>query len=265
MIVFPMAGLSRRFRDAGYERPKYMLEAHGCSLFRHAVESFCGLFADESLLFIARDEAGTVDFITRECAAMGVVSFQVVVLEAPTRGQAETVRLGVERAAVPAATPLLIFNIDTFRPGYSWPQTIDSRAVDGYLEVFVGSGSQWSFVRPSRNNDCRVAETAEKRPISDLCCTGLYWFSRCDSFIRAYDAQIKAGEETLHAGELYVAPLYNFLIAEGADIRFNIIDREAVIFCGVPAEYDAFCARSSTPQKSKSLLSRECGCLPEER
>jgi hypothetical protein len=83
----------------------------------------------------------------------------------------------------------------------------------------------------------------------------LYWFAQAELFMRAYDAQIKAGYETLHAGEFYVAPLYNFLIREGADIRFNIIERNQVIFCGVPAEYDTFRALSSTPQESKSLLS----------
>lgn len=247
MLVFPMAGLSRRFREAGYTQPKYMLSAHGRSLFRHAVEGFRALFAEETLLFIARDEADTPAFITRECAAMGVERFQVIVLDAPTRGQAETVRLGIARAAVAPDTPLLIFNIDTFRPGYRWPESVDSRVAEGYLEVFVGTGTQWSFVRPSRDSGNRVAETAEKRPISNLCCTGLYWFSRAESFIHAYDAQLKAGDETLHAGELYVAPLYNFLIAEGADIRFDVIDREQVIFCGVPEEYDAFCALSSAP------------------
>lgn len=44
----------------------------------------------------------------------------------------------------------------------------------------------------------------------------------------------------LQGGELCVAPLYNRLIAEGADIRFTRIERHAVIFCGVPEEYTAF-------------------------
>ncbi len=40
--------------------------------------------------------------------------------------------------------------------------------------------------------------------------------------------------------ELYVAPLYNLLIREGRDIRHHLIGGDEVIFCGVPAEYDAF-------------------------
>ena len=40
MIVIPMAGLSQPFTRAGYDRPKYMLEAHGRTLFDQAVLSF---------------------------------------------------------------------------------------------------------------------------------------------------------------------------------------------------------------------------------
>ena len=47
----------------------------------------------------------------------------------------------------------------------------------------------------------------------------------------------------LDGGELYVAPLYNHLIAAGQDIRFTEIAPDEVIFCGIPAEYEAFLAR----------------------
>lgn len=40
MIVIPMAGLSRRFAEAGYAQPKYMLPLPGGSVFAHAVGSF---------------------------------------------------------------------------------------------------------------------------------------------------------------------------------------------------------------------------------
>jgi dTDP-glucose pyrophosphorylase len=108
--------------------------------------------------------------------------------------------------------------------------------VDGYLEVFRGRGANWSYVRPADGTPGRVAETAEKREISNLCCTGLYHFASADLFARSFGQSGKPGE----AGELYVAPLYNFLIGGGADIRFDLIERGAVTFCGVPEEYEAF-------------------------
>ena len=50
MIVIPMAGMSRRFTEAGYTLPKYMLPAHQRSLFAHAVDSFRHYFKTEPLI-----------------------------------------------------------------------------------------------------------------------------------------------------------------------------------------------------------------------
>lgn len=40
--------------------------------------------------------------------------------------------------------------------------------------------------------------------------------------------------------ELYVAPLYNFLIHDGKNIHVDIICKNEVFFCGVPQEYEEY-------------------------
>src|SRR5205823_1343262 len=121
VIIIPMAGLSRRFVDAGYAVPKYMLSTHGHSVFSHAVRSFAPYFSTESFLFVVRDVAGTLSFVDMECRNLGVQKAQVIVLDANTRGQAETVELGLARAAVPSNESITIFNIDTFRRNFTFP------------------------------------------------------------------------------------------------------------------------------------------------
>ena len=245
MFVFPMAGLSRRFTEAGHDRPKYMLQAHGRSLFAHAVGGFSAYFATHPFLFIARDVAGTPHFVQEECARLGIAQARLVLLEAPTAGQAETVALGLVRAEVPDATPLTLFNIDTFRPGFRHPTAFaveGPQAVDGYLEVFRGSGPNWSYVRPDPVQPGRVRATTEKVPVSDLCCTGLYHFRSAGLFLHAY-RRFAAGEAAaMGLRELYVAPMYNLLLRGAADVRYHLIHPDTVIFCGVPAEYEAFLA-----------------------
>ncbi|PZW50514.1 MobA-like NTP transferase protein [Humitalea rosea] len=238
MIVIPMAGQSRRFAEAGYSLPKYMLPLAGRSVFAHAVESFRACFVTHPFLFIARDIAGTGAFIAAECAALGIRQAEVQLLEAPTAGQAETVELGLREAAVAPGGPISIFNIDTFRPGFRFPAAPWWAGSDGYLEVFRGAGANWSYVRPSPGPEPLALETAEKRPISDLCCTGLYHFARAGDFLDAL-AQERAAPS---AAELYVAPLYNHLIRAGARIHYDLVPQASVIFCGVPAEYEALLA-----------------------
>lgn len=234
-IVIPMAGLSSRFTRAGYTLPKYMLYIGNRSLFNIAVSSFEHYFDTCNFVFVARDVFDTPRFIEDECKLMGVKKFKIVSLDHPTKGQAETVLLGVKGTDVPKDEPILIFNIDTFRPGYRFPTDITSW--DGYLEVFVGSGANWSYARTESETSTRVVETAEKREISRYCSTGLYYFKTAKMFVDAYE---KNGDATPDGvKELYVAPLYNRLIADGCDIHIYVIARDEVIFSGVPSEYEA--------------------------
>jgi hypothetical protein len=231
MIVIPMAGASRRFTEAGYGRPKFELLLDGRCVFDHAVGGFAALFASEPFLFIVRD-AEAAAFVHARAAELGVARAQVVSLGAPTAGQAETVSLGLAAAGAAAGTPLTIFNIDTFRPGYR-PPTGSLASMDGWLEVFRGAGANWSYVRPAPGDAPIALETAEKRPISDLCCTGLYHFTRAADF----EAALAAERAAPSMNELYVAPLYNHLIKRGGRIGYRLIERGEVVFCGTPEEY----------------------------
>ena len=243
MIIIPMAGESRRFISAGYKLPKYMLELHGRTLFDWSVESFRSYMQDELFVFVMRDIDGTFDFVTSRVEALGVAHARYVVLEHPTAGQAETVAYGLDAVPAHADEPLMIFNIDTIRPGLArtpWA----SRKCDGWLEVFSGDGDGWSFVLPTAKTDI-VTRTAEKIRISNLCCTGLYEFSHVSLFREAFHVECA----NRSAKELYVAPVYNHLIAAGRTIRFRQIEPTDVIFSGVPSEYEALLADPSPLRK----------------
>jgi hypothetical protein len=225
-----MAGESRRFVAAGYDA-KFMLPLNNAPLFDHAVGSFADYFSTATFLFVLRPEAQ--DFAWARCRALGIAFSRFVALDRPTAGQAESVLLGLDAAAIPDAAAVTIFNIDTFRPGYRAPLL----AGDGDLEVFEGDGENWSFVAPDPARPGQVRETSEKRAISRLCCTGLYRFSRGGDFRWAFHNPTPPQGDA-EQRERYVAPLYNALIGQGRDIRYTLIERSAVIFCGTPEEYE---------------------------
>ncbi|MGE4350806.1 MAG: glycosyltransferase family 2 protein [Bdellovibrionales bacterium] len=240
MFVFPMAGLSQRFIKAGYELPKYRLKAGGQSIFGHVLSGFSAYFKTDTFLFICRDVADTPAFVEKECKALGIKSYEIVVLSEPTRGQAETVFLGLKQKAVSEEEPLTIFNIDTIHPDFQHPIPEDFAKMDGYLEVFQGPGDAWSFARTKSPTDNTVVETAEKRRISPYCSTGLYYFRRAAFFYDSYEKEVAKPEEEWDAKELYIAPLYNDLIASGKVVKAVEIPFSFLIPCGVPDEYEAF-------------------------
>ncbi|MFN2289502.1 MAG: hypothetical protein ABR578_14325 [Chromatocurvus sp.] len=244
MIILPMAGLSSRFFKAGYTVPKYMLDLHGAPVFDHALGSFARLFGRERFIIICRDIAGTPAFVRTRAVALGLDpdQLEVVVLERETAGQAETVAAGLRAAGVVGGSPITIFNIDTFRPRFAHPESFDVTTVDGYLEVFIGPGDHWSFVKPCAGTD-RVVEVAEKLRISDMCSDGLYHFRSATHYLELFSEVEDRDPISLQGGEYYIAPLYNTAIARGADIRYTVVSLENIRFCGTPEEYMSLCTQ----------------------
>jgi hypothetical protein len=238
VFIFPMVGRSSRFATAGYSVPKYQLDLLGRTVFEWVLEGFRHYFDKDLFLFPHRDEPGVAEFIHEHVAALGFTRMKTVPIGGETLGQADSVLVALEVAElIESEQGLVIFNIDSLRPGFVLPTLPPDSA--GYLEVFRGEGDGWSFVAPDSAHEGRVIRTTEKIRISNLCCTGLYTFSKVALYVD-YAQRAKAnGSWQKHAKEFYVAPMYNDLIADGRPVHYQIVPREQVLFCGVPSEYEA--------------------------
>ena len=234
VFVIGMAGLSQRFINFGFTLPKYMLYVGNKSLFNLSVSSFSYYFKSCKFIFIARDLFDTRRFIDDECKNLGILEYEIIILDKPTQGQAETVYLGLNNTVLDENCPIAIYNIDTFHPNYRLPKKIYDW--DGYLEVFYGEGTNWSYAKTENTQSTKVIETAEKVQISNFCSTGLYFFKSISIFREAYELRIEI-EQMSGLKELYIAPLYNLLIKKNKNIHINLIKREDIQFCGVPEEY----------------------------
>lgn len=228
-----MAGLSSRFFKAGYTEPKYKLKAHNKTLFEWSVKTFEQYYQSEKFIFICRDVYDTPAFVESELRHMGIKDYEVVILSAETRGQAETVFLALDK--VPDNEPIVIFNIDTHEKHFEFATEVN----DAYLEVFKGEGEHWSFAQP-KGNTTLVERTTEKVRISDLCSNGVYGFKNKEIFINAYIELIRS-----NPGELYIAPMFNFIIAKEMCVRYKLVEHSDHIFMGTPAEYTDFLGRDN--------------------
>ena len=239
-----MAGLGKRFSSAGFVLPKFMLEAGGRTLFEHSVFSL-PLGLAEKIIFIAlrehEEQFNLSAFIGSKLGPGLKGAWELVLLDAPTRGQAETVLKA--RDLVPAGSGLAIYNIDTcFRSAFLAGRLADPAArLDGVIGSFklYAPDPKWSFARTGPGGV--VEETAEKVQISDNALTGFYHFSRAGDFFESAAAAVAAGETA--RGEFYVAPLYNRLIAAGR--RFVLDQVDELTPLGTPEEVSAFKTRGA--------------------
>lgn len=233
-IVITMAGLGSRFRKAGYNVPKYMIEAHNKTLFEWSMESLKGFDLEENTcIFIVRKEDDASSFIKDTCAKLGIKEVKVIEIDYLTDGQATTAMLASKEWD--KEDSLMIYNIDTYVEAYQMDKS--QIAGDGFIPCFHADGDHWSFAKLDESG--KVVEVREKTRISDNCTLGAYYFKTCGLYEQLYN-EYYTSEEKLEKGEKYVAPLYNYLISKGGDVRISIVDYDKVHVLGTPEELDYF-------------------------
>lgn len=247
-IVMPMAGRGSRFADIGFTTPKPLIDVRGRPMYAWAIESL-PLNLARRVIFICLDEhlrqSRLQDDILVRYRSLDP---EVVRLDEVTQGQACTVLKA--RNWIDNDEPLLIYNADTYcRTGLAARLPQLPPEVDGVLGVFHAPGDKWSFARVDGGG--RVVETAEKSRISDWASTGLYYFRRGGDFVRHAEAMITEQERV--NGEFYVAPIYNRMIAAGAQIYVD--PAQEVWVLGTPEDlqhfYDHFDSSSASPGQTR--------------
>ena len=213
-IVMPMAGLGSRFRDAGFQKPKPLIDVRGRPMYAWATESL-PLDKASRLIFILLGSQPEFPDLKKDIEAR-YARHQPVVLSVPelTAGQAITVLRA--RELINNDEPLLIHNADTaFDADRDWTDKASAENLDGALLVFPSNEKRWSFSR--ENAVGLVEEVREKEVISPWATTGTYWFRRGADFVRTAEARFRSGKR--EASEFYVGPLYNDLISTGARVK----------------------------------------------
>jgi len=231
-FIIPMAGRGERFKKAGFELPKMLIEAHGKTLLEWSVYSL-PLDLCTNLIFIGlkehKNEFNLENFISKKYKKYNP---KFIWLDEVTRGQAETVV-----KAEPLCdfdTDLLIFNIHTMFSSTSLKDMLINKSFDGILGAFENSEPRFSYAKLDENGI--VCETAEKVVISNNALTGLYHFKNCSSFFDVAKKHIE--NNVLNDGEFYIAPMYNELIKKGEKFTVDICESHWIL--GTPDELKYF-------------------------
>lgn len=237
-VIITMAGLGKRFRDAGYKVPKYCIDAHGKTLFDWSLLSLRNFIQEgASFFFIVRAEDQAVAFIRQHAAQLGIRDVRILELDHLTDGQATSAMLAAPLIE-DSKSPILVYNIDTFVHPDSLPA--DAARGDGWVPCFPGKGEGWSFA--AATPDKKITEIREKVRISPHATIGLYWFSSLDLYRKVY-ADYYSDTTRIEKGEKYIAPMYNHIIQSNGPVYLHEVPFDAVIPLGTPAEVDLFLQR----------------------
>lgn len=242
MFYFSMAGVSSRFTKQGYKNPKYYLDVGNINLFQASLLGFSKYFDSDQFCFIYLEKFIDGQTILNWANDIGLKKSNCVMipLSYNTRGQADTVRLGI--TALHSSTvneeEVIVFNIDTIYRNFRKAKT----EFGPYLDVTSMPGDHWSFVLPTQNKSEQiVAKVTEKNRISDYCSVGLYQFVSGFEYLDAYQNTYAEASSTEH----YVAPMYQTIIDRNAIVHFRNFPATQFDFLGTPEEYETYLRNNS--------------------
>jgi dTDP-glucose pyrophosphorylase len=213
LLIIPLAGRGSRYVNVGFTTPKPLIEIKGKPMLFHAFQSVKNVLY-EKVIFIALKEHELAYKVSKIIKEQIVNDFELILLDDVTEGQLCTV-LTASQYFHPHAS-LLIAASDSYIES-NIAESVKTCKSDGIISVIDLPGEQWSFAKTDQMG--RVTEVAEKIRISDHASTGIYYFKDALRFEQQAKQLIEQKETT--KGEYYIMPLYNKLIAEGANIELS--------------------------------------------
>lgn len=231
-VIITMAGEGSRFKKVGYKVPKHEIEVNGKSLFEWSMSSLKDFF-DENFIFIVRKNNYNKENLEYLCDKLGIKKFKLKEVKELTDGQASTAYLCDEY--ISEDEDVLIYNIDTYISGEEIKKE-DLKKYDGYIPVFKSEGDKWSFIK--LDNDGKIVDVVEKIRVSDLGSIGLYYFKTWKDYKEIYLNYKEEIKEKYK--EVYIAPMYHYLLKKNKEIGYIILKNENIHILGTPEDLEKF-------------------------
>jgi len=231
-VVVPMAGAGKRFADAGYDRPKPLIEVLKRPMVQTVVDY---LNIQANFVYIVQKEHNESYKLQ---ALLSTISpnCKVVEVDGLTEGAACSILKAKEH--INNDHPILIVNSDNL---IEWEPVefmyeMENEDVDGGIVVFEDTDPKWSFVGLDESG--LITKVVEKEPISNLATAGIYFWKKGSDFVECAERMIN--KDIRVNNEFYVAPVYNEAIKEEKHIVPFYIGRDDMWGLGTPEDLEYF-------------------------
>jgi choline kinase len=217
--IIPIAGNSSRF-SSFTSRPKWALQFGDKTILDWSVQSLLEANLDiTSFIFILKDK--DLSAFESSLSLLADRAVETVVVKSTPNGQASSVAIALRELEV--SSEITVWNGDTHLVS-GWSR---GHAFKGNGLVLTDlDGDHWSFAAVSGG---LVTRTAEKVRISSHASVGLYNFESAELYLDAY-AKFDG------PGEVYVAPLFNYIAMGGQFVKPHFMRKEFFLPLGTPAE-----------------------------
>jgi len=249
-LVIPAAGLGSRFRNAGFQRPKPLIDVLGLPMISWVIGNFI-LEPGDRVVVVGKAGDDLESNLSGSYPGLDVKFIEVDVL---TSGPASTVQLAYKH--LDPNMPFIVANSDQYISSGldDFVNLVRKQEFDGVILTMEAIGNKWSYV--TRNANGFINEVKEKVEISNEATVGIYAWSRPCDFAQSLSEMINSDDRV--NGEFYVAPTYNYLIKNKMKIKPFHIGRvsDSVFGLGTPEDLDIFLGTSLILELRKSVAER---------
>ena len=237
-IVIPMAGSGKRFIDAGFVKPKPLIDINGKTMIQRAIST---LGLDGQFVFIIRKyEDDNFNQELRNVLSETVNDFKIIELSDITEGAACTCLMA--KKYIDNDDELVIANCDQIMEWNTseFLKFVKDDSLDGGVVTYEAQTTKNSYIRLDENGF--GIELAEKKVISNHSLNGIHCWKRGSDFVKSANLMIQNNVRTNN--EFYIAPTYNELIKQGKKIGIYEISKDQHYAVGTPIDLRRYMCRN---------------------
>ena len=244
-IVIPAAGEGSRFKNKGWKVPKPFIDVGGKSMIERVIDNV-DIETGNYLIVLRKEHLSAID---EQSSLLRDNRVQIIECEKLTSGTATTVMLACNQ--INNQAPLLIANSDQIvnTKCIEMHEKAEREDLDGVIMVFKEESKdpKWSYAKV--NGSGLVTKVAEKKAISNLATSGIYYFRKGSHFVNGYSQMVL--DEYQVNGEYYTCPIYNYLVRDGLKIGIYEIDKDEMHGLGTPNDLNRYLHLNKLDSKHK--------------
>lgn len=231
-VVIPMAGLGSRFKNAGIDIPKPLIEVDGKTLIEHSVMS---LGIPGTYYFITRQykDSAYNDKMVKVFDSLNI-KYKEIRLDHDQKGAADAA-LYAEKY-INNDDELIITNCDQLLKWNSQQfLNLINITASGSVVLYESNSPKDSYAQIENG---KVVKIVEKDPISSDALIGVHYWKHGKYFVRS--AKELLIDNAWSHKESYISETYNYLIEEGHFIDYYKISNNLYICLGTPEHVEEY-------------------------
>jgi len=254
IVLIPLGGFGRRFKELGYTTPKTLINVMGKPIIEWLINS---LYLDkiQYLLIPYNHDLAVYNFEERLKKKYPLINFIFHKLNTPTEGACDTIKRILENVSIPDQ-PIICIDGD----GFYRHDIISDWHGSNTIFVFNDNSHEeiYSYISCDGN---KITDIREKEKISSLASSGAYGFESWKMLLEYIKRTIQKG--TKHKNEYYTSSVIKEMLLDGNVFTRSIIQPDSYICLGTPLHLRVFC--NNYPRinaiSHKSMMSQQRYCF----